>query len=199
MTQKHLFTGATMPPEGAQDEFEAHYTPGPLAWRLVGYSLQQWGMPAPGETILEPHVGGGAFARALKQAHLEGVQVVGCDIDPRVAGFTWCDERHVGNFLDWTPDFAPWAVLGNPPFSDAEAHIRHALQVCAEGGHVGMLLPLDHLGSEGREALWHDWRPYRVTVLVPRPFPANVRDCVWVEWWKGVDTAHFSGSWLRWR
>lgn len=65
---------------------------------------------------------------------------------------------------------APWlcnAVVMNPPFSEAEAFVRHALH-CVAGGHVFALLRLAFLEGRSRVALHREF-PSDVFVLPKRP------------------------------
>jgi hypothetical protein len=46
-------------------------------------------------------------------------------------------------------------ILGNPPFSEAEEHVAHALSVLPTGGYLCYLLPVTFLATQGRcKRLW---------------------------------------------
>ncbi len=137
---------------------DAYYTPDTLAEKLVGL------LPVRrGAAVVEPSVGGGAFARALR---LQGAGVVGCDIDPQAAGFVDCVRHQVGDFLTTPLDVEPDWVIGNPPFRGFEAHLDRALQMAPE---VAFLLRLAVMESAGRVARWVSWPLARVWVLAERP------------------------------
>lgn len=121
-----------------------------------------------GLMVWEPHAGAGAFVRALVGA---GAVVTASDIDPEAPGL---DEpgcvTFAGNFLryhDEDTDNAPHWIVGNPPFNDAEAHVRHALSIARVG--VGFLLRLAFLESVKRAPLWEEHPPSVVHVFTRRP------------------------------
>ena len=41
-------------------------------------------------------------------------------------------------------------IVMNPPFRDAEAHVRHALQLLPEGGTLAVLLRMTWIAAKGR-------------------------------------------------
>ena len=143
-------------PMGSRIHLDAYYTPGPLARALVDL------LPiVPRSRVVEPSVGGGAFARALRAggAHVEGV-----DVSCLASGLADCDDSHIGDWLTWRGR-ADW-VVGNPPYKHAEAHIRHALEVAPR---VAMLLRLAMLESQKRAPFWEAHPPRKVWVLSERP------------------------------
>ena len=120
---------------------DAYYTPDALAELLVSL------LPVPSTSwspIFDPHVGGGAFARAISRV---GAAPYGMDINPNAPGQVDCLRFTQGDFLlgvgpeRWWPAAgkAPYFrmsaphrlqwIVGNPPYSDAEAHVRRALEV----------------------------------------------------------------------
>ena len=137
---------------------DAYYTPDDLAARLVGL------LPlSDGDTVLEPHVGGGAFARALRASGVGALD--GCDINLDAAGFEHCDVMRRGcNFLDADVGY-DW-IIGNPPFKNAEAHVRHALDLAP---NVAFLLRLAFLESRARIPFWAEHPAAKVWVLSQRP------------------------------
>ena len=148
-------------------------TPDDLAEVLV--SLLDIG---PGEQVMEPHVGGGAFVRAIlrKRTNKEfRLKVLGMDLNPLAEGLALCDEHVVGDFLTWNPAPAqrPDRILGNPPFGPgkgvAEAHVRHALDIVPGSGGVGFLLRLSFLASAERAPFWRSFPAFRIWVLSERP------------------------------
>ena len=138
---------------------DAYYTPPALALRLVGVAQIE-----PGESVLEPHAGGGAFVSALLAS---GLTVSALDVNPDAPGLALVPEerRFVGDFLTHKHEY-DW-VIGNPPYSDAEAHVRHALSIARVG--VAFLLRLAFLESASREAFWKQYPATDVHVLSRRP------------------------------
>ena len=137
---------------------DAYYTPDPLAEKLVGL------LPlSPGDFVLEPSVGGGAFARALRK---QGVEVVGCDIDPLASGVSDCSAFVEADFLALPPPGTFEWVVGNPPYTDVSQHIEKALSVAP---NVAFLLRLAVMEGAGRVSLWQRWPLATVWVLAERP------------------------------
>lgn len=122
--------------------------------------------------IVEPSVGGGAFVRAIRTVWpgwVYGVDInhdaPGLDLCPsQMRGWDFLDVGKSGDFLD-LPNGADW-VIGNPPYSHAEPHVRHALTLAPR---CAFLLRLAFLESTKRVAFWRDHQPARVYVLAQRP------------------------------
>ena len=177
---------------GERVALDAYYTPDDVA-RLCVSALPDAALPRDGEWALEPSVGGGAFVRAL-QARQPGAQVVGIDLDPAAPGLTLGLDALVGDFtrVDLSAFPPPRLVYGNPPYREAEEHIRHALHVVRPdgpypAGYVAFLLRLAMLESERRRPLWRDHPPIAVHVLARRPsFTGG-----------GTDSAAY--AWFVWR
>lgn len=175
-------------------ELDRYYTPDDVALACVA-ALHL----APGLTIVEPSVGGGAFAMAARVCS-EGCRIVGIDADPNASGLVLVDEDHVGDFLHWQPAGPVQYVIGNPPFNEAEAHVRHALAVSQYG--VAMLLRLAFLETAKRAEFWREHPPDEVHVLVRRPsFTGGATDSAAYGWfvWRKLEcdrppTLH----WLDW-
>lgn len=137
--------------------------------------------------VLEPSVGGGAFARAARN-RFPGCFVTGVDIDTEVTGYADCDtytaipfEKYVachGEF-DW--------IIGNPPYSQAQEHVEHALSMGPKEG-VAFLLRLNFLGGQKRREFWDREWPTTVHILSRRPsFTGN----------NGTDTCEYAFmTWL---
>lgn len=146
-----------MKPNGPRRPLDAYYTPDDLAQALVGV------LPIPvSATVLEPHVGGGAFARALGD-RVRWLSV--CDIDPDARGLELWDAVHVGDFLDYRPAPHDW-IVGNPPFENFEAHVDHALSIAP---NVVFLLRTAVMSSKGRIPHWKRWPLRHFWVLAERP------------------------------
>lgn len=118
----------------ARIEHDAYFTPPALAAAIVARLVER-GLLRPGMTVWEPHAGSGAFVRPLL---LAGARVHASDLDPaseglRVAGvealLTGWDATHGWPWPGERPDW----IIGNPPFGDAEAHVRALLPVARYG------------------------------------------------------------------
>jgi hypothetical protein len=149
----------------------AYYTPDDVARACIAT------LPVPlsceQETVVcEPSVGGGAFMRAVRDV-FPGASRAGIDIDPEAAGFRDCAHSRVGNWLHYSHDLWPFLrgrqvwIVGNPPFSEAQEHIEHAL--CLAPAGVGMLLRLAFLEGQKRAPFWRRNPPHKVHVLSKRP------------------------------
>lgn len=177
---------------GERRERDAYYTPDALAVALVAtLGLRR------SDCVWEPHVGGGSFARAIRAT---GAALVVSDIHaPSVTDAIDLQPAHwqTGDFLDldWRPDW----IIGNPPFCDAVAHIRHALALAP---HVAFLLRLSILESQRRAGLWRDHPPAEVHVLSQRPsFVGGATDSTGYCWviWRAGHSGPPALHWLSWR
>ena len=162
---------------------DAYYTPDDVAARCVAV------LPSWPRRIVEPSAGGGAFVRGIR-ARWRTAQITGCDVNPDALGLRECNAAAVCDFVDFRPgDIDPDAVVGNPPYSDAEAHIRHALRVVRPDGVVAFLLRLAMLESQKRAAFWTAHPPRKVWVLSARPsFTGGGTDSAaygWFVWERG--------------
>ena len=187
---------------GERVALDAYYTPDDVAARCVA-ALPLDAVDLCARWALEPSVGGGAFVRALR-TRSPGAHIVGVDIDPAAAGLALCRAGVVGDFATIAADYverepSPWLVLGNPPYRDAEAHIRHALGLVLPGGYVAFLLRLAMLESAKRRPLWAEHPPISVHVLSARPsFTGGDTDSApygWFVWRRGYTGAPTLG-WL---
>lgn len=151
----------------------AYYTPDGVAVSCIDTLGDLRGLMA-----WEPHAGGGAFVRALRKAGCS--EVMASDVDPACG---WL----IGDFLSFPAPLGDtdW-IVGNPPYSEAEAHVRRALDLQPRRG-AAFLLRLAFLESEKRAAFWREHRPSAVYVLTRRPsFTGG-----------GTDSAAY--GWFIWR
>jgi hypothetical protein len=144
------------------------------------------------ERWCEPAAGGGAIVKAVNQKVLETRWIAvekdfdsAADLQPLL-----CERDHfiLGDFLDWPGgfDFAPEVVIGNPPYSLAEAFVRRSRSLWP-GAQVMFLLRLGFLASAERASLWADAGHPDVYVLPDRPsFTGDGRtdgaDYAWYVW-----------------
>lgn len=146
------------------DVLDRWYTPDAVARACVERLPWSGRLPM---WALEPSVGGGAFARAIRH-RWPAAHVLGVDVDPEATGLRDCDEMRVGSWL--TPgtwhgredEAVPCEVVAmNPPYRDAVAHIAQAIHLCSGySGRwvVGALVRVALLESRER-ATWWDRHP----------------------------------------
>lgn len=179
---------------------DAYYTPDDCASACVAKlgNLR-------GRSAWEPHAGGGAFVRALiasgAQTHYSDVDPAApvytdAAIQPCASGFEARDALHG---WPWEMRPPPAWIVGNPPFNDAEAHVRMALDVAQYG--VAFLLRLAFLEGAKRRPFWTEHPAAEVHVLVNRPsFTGGATDSAaygWFVWRRGVSDTRMRH--LDWR
>lgn len=163
---------------------DAYYTPEALARACVST------VPFSGEgLVLEPSVGGGAFARAVR-ARWPRAFLTGLDVNPEAPGKSEVHYFEATDALAWRPMPPPDLIVGNPPYRDAEAHVCWALGQVATGGTVGMLLRLAFMESGRRKAFWSVWGRYLDAVYVLDARPSFTAD-------GGRDACAY--GWFVWR
>ena len=140
---------------------DAYFTPDHVAAQCIG--AIPWNPYKTEPRIIEPSIGAGAFARAIRKVQPRAF-IYGIDIGAESAGFQHTDAHHVGNFMD--ADLPADWIIGNPPYRQAEAHIRHALE-CAP--QVAFLLRLAFLESVKRAPFWREHPAASVHVFSKRP------------------------------
>jgi hypothetical protein len=132
---------------------DSYYTPQNLAASCVRELVAE-GVLAEGDQVLEPHAGGGSF---VYQALEAGAFVHAQDINPEAWALRMKHPRLSSAAVDFqAPDVAyllPRLVLGNPPFSTAEAEVSKALEVTDR--FVAFILRLGILESVARIPFWH--------------------------------------------
>ena len=182
----------------ARIQNDAYYTPDALA-RACVRSLSC----ADPNTVVEPSVGGGAFARAIRE-RWPNTCLIGYDLDKAVHGAALCDDFYWTSWTTLAPTRTADVIVGNPPYSDAEEHVETALRRVKPGGMVGMLLRLSFASGKRRMAFWQKYYPdlYSVHVLAERPsFTGGATDScdygwfVWCVGMQNVPTFHPGWSW----
>jgi len=172
LSQPSLFGGVANLPKARDDGNrilgDAYYTPDALALAIVE-ALQAEGCPLDGE-ILEPSVGGGAFLRALL-ACSPRLRLTALDINPEAQGLRAAQEEGLEalpgvDFLSYQPGRRYDLILGNPPYAQAEAHVRHALH-CAD--RVVFLLRSAFGESAARVSFWRAHPARHVWMCAQRP------------------------------
>ena len=99
--------------------------------------------------VLEPSAGRGAIVRELLR---HGVQVHASDLHDHAAEAALGIETGI-DFLSMTSMSGCRSIVMNPPFRDAEAHVRHALQLLPEGGTLAVLLRMTWIAAKVRADL----------------------------------------------
>lgn len=151
------------------DPLERHYTPGRLAERCVER------LQCEPRRIVEPSIGGGAFARAMRD-RWPGVSVWGVDLDADAAGMRWADWDIVGSWPKVAANIPPAdLVAGNPPFSVSHEHYRAACEA-HPGAVVAFILPLAYLGGVAWSDLLAEHPLAEVHPIAGRPWPASIRE-----------------------
>lgn len=125
------------------------------------------------KSFLEPSCGKGAFVGAMRdvlgpEKIIDAVdlvdQLLPC-YSHELSTVAWTD------FLTFRSAYAYDGIIGNPPYSNAEAHVRHALTLLKdEKSALVMLLRVNFLaGIERQGAFYRDHQPEYVYVLDKRP------------------------------
>jgi hypothetical protein len=121
--------------------------------------------------VLEPSAGRGAIVRELRR---NGLQVRASDLydhgaEPALGIETGAD------FLSLTSVSSCRSIVMNPPFKDAEAHVRHALQLLPDRGTLAVLLRMTWIAAKSRADLL---KHYRAIIVAGRlkMLPPGARD-----------------------
>lgn len=148
---------------GVRRAGDAYQTPPSLCLFLVDL------LPDSPQCILEPSTGTGNFVRALRTRHrTASIHAV----EPYAFGVFadgYADHTYMVRFEDFMPEKRFDLIIGNPPYSLAEAHVRRALGMLWHGGKLAFLLRLAFLESQKRLPLWREYPPEQIHVLSERP------------------------------
>jgi DNA polymerase I-like protein with 3'-5' exonuclease and polymerase domains len=101
------------------------------------------------DPVLEPSAGRGAIVRELRR---NGQQVHAYDLYDHGAEPSLEVETGV-DFLSMTSMSGCRSIVMNPPFRDAEAHVRHALRLLPSGGTLAVLLRMTWIAAKRRADL----------------------------------------------
>lgn len=141
---------------------DAYFTPVPLA-RAICEQLAKI-LPAAPLSVLEPSVGAGAFLGAIRRTWpnaLVGIE----DIDK--AGLAKLRADRCGSPGSTGSNYE--LIVGNPPYLEAERHVRVALERLAFGAHLAFLLRIGFISSQERAVLYQK-NPIRFLVpIIGRP------------------------------
>jgi len=164
---------------GERAELDAFFTPEPLAEAIVEV-LKTDGYLCEGDRVLEPSIGLGAFVKFIGSEYTD--EVHGCDRVLRKPLLElWEKSRYVGDLCEG--DFLQYqeqpfcCIVGNPPLSEAQAHIEHGIELLEPHGSLAFLLRLNFLAGIERGAFYEAYPPDAVYVLDKRPSFAKVVHC----------------------
>lgn len=110
--------------------------------------------------VLDPGAGAGIWGQIARRrwpcCQITGVELR--DVQPHKSYDEWLN----GSFLDDTvPLLPPYdLVMGNPPYSDAEAFVRRSLDLLRDGGRLVFLLKLSFMAGQRRSSgLYSEFPP----------------------------------------
>ncbi len=95
-----------------------------------------WGLDLFGKTILEPSAGSGSIIDYVKNL---GANVLCCELHPELQMIAAKKGQFLKpNFFDVTREEISHidCIIMNPPFSNADKHIKHAWEIAPEGCHI---------------------------------------------------------------
>lgn len=147
-------------------KLDQYFTPRPVSDALVSLMAERIVAPL---DVLEPSAGGGAFVGSMRaqwpESHITAVDIDSACMRPEAEDelTRWLP----GDFLEHQGSYS--VVIGNPPFSQALDHVRHAIELLTPRGLVGFLLRLGFLESSRRFGFNTTHMPLEVHVLDRRP------------------------------
>jgi len=111
-------------------------------WAAGQLFERHFGHLRPGDIIIEPSCGRGAFLQAIPRE----IRAIGVDICPDMVEMARNEtgrEIILGDFATVPIDVTPTAIIGNPPFQleTVDRFLDRAHTLLPEGGQVGFLLP----------------------------------------------------------
>lgn len=162
-----------------REDLDAYFSPLDVTRAIMrrllddGLVTKGWQSGGPGSSVLEPSVGKGAFVQAaIDLLDPDVIDVVDLKIRPEIKELDINNEFET-DFLSFQPTHTSQGyslILGNPPYSEAEQHIRHAMPMLASNGRLAFLLRLNFLeGKQRHKGFWKELPPEFVYVLDKRP------------------------------
>lgn len=166
------------PSDDRRDKWDRDYSPSSLGKACVDVLPVS---PRQVEVCLDPCIGGGAFAHHMVRRFRSDCLSV--DIDPYAPGLKPVPGTLMGqhvvpvqeDFLAMQPHPGEHyeVAASNPPFSLAEAFVRHTLQFAPV---VGFLLLASFIESKERAAFWEEFPASYVYFLRERPSFIRIKD-----------------------
>ena len=152
---------------------EARFTPPALALaicRRIDDMRESARLPRP-EVILEPSAGCGSFVAAARTiwpgAAIYAVEPLSQYREVLLA--TGADSVHVGALEDFGREIGPDLIIGNPPFTLAEAHVRLLRPMLPVTGTLAFLLRINFYGGRDRVSFWREHQEDCMLPIAPRP------------------------------
>jgi hypothetical protein len=164
------------------DPLERHYTPLAFARAAVRYLADQGIIHAvETNTVLEPSAGSGAWLRALHDEEVGGFYTA-VDADPEAPALrpsSYITRGVCGRFETQSQAALQGAsparlgraydlIIGNPPFSWAENHARHGLQMLSPKGRLVFLVRQSFLATKERFPFFDQCPPAHVVMVSRR-------------------------------
>lgn len=162
-----------------RNKTDFYATPPDVTVALLDF-LEKQGHMGTDHIIWEPACGTGAMVDVMED---RGYMVFCADLHP--TGYKGITVAH--DFLESTPDLLDWDwIITNPPFSQAEKFIRHALEL---GGPCAFLLKSQFWHAQRRLPLFRESPPAYVLPLTWRPDflhgakgGSPTMECLWTVW-----------------
>lgn len=156
---------------------DRYYTRYPCALAICE-RLQEDGIilqPTGSLRLLEPSCGKGAFVQAMHDVWGQRAIIEACDLTERGLQRSvrpLVDRLTVGDFRQMTRRRLYDGIVGNPPFAEAEEHVRHAIRLLRADylSAVCFLLRLNFLsGIDRQRGLYKEHPPEVIYPLDKRP------------------------------
>lgn len=157
MTDKKVLAGGKLAggnPEHGRVENDYYATnPKAVEMLLTNYTFDA-------ATILEPCIGGGHIANAIKNFYTNERKIIGLDLVDR--GYP---NTIIQDFLTWQTDKKFEGIITNPPFSLAQEFIEKGMELLTENGQMAMFLKIQFLEGAKRKAFFEKYPPKYVYVF----------------------------------
>lgn len=141
-----------------------------------------------GNNLLEPSAGQGAIIKEVL-TRFPNISITAIEIQSEFKDhlIQIGVKTIIGDFLTIEPSSFD-RIIANPPFSQAEDFVRHALKFLSKNGKMAFLLRLPFIASVKRHLLFKEHQPSQVLVLSQRPKfgGTNIDSCdyAWFVWEK---------------
>lgn len=115
------------------------------------------------KAVLEPCIGGGHIADAIKNFYSKDIDITGIDIVDR--GYP---NTIVHDFLTWETDKKFNSIITNPPYSIAQEFIEKGMELLSDSGQMAMFLKLPFLEGVKRKEFFEKYPPKYIYVFRSR-------------------------------
>jgi hypothetical protein len=181
-----------------EDPLDRNYTPKWVVDRCVLEVVLPYYGHLDIQRILEPSAGGGVFVDAMRVLY-PNAWIEAVDLDPEAgpwpkASWSWTEL----DFLETRFSERFDLIIGNPPYTIAQAFIEHALQFT---DNLIFILRQGFMSSNERAPFFRKYPPTRAGILPNRPSFTNDRktdsaDYAWL-CWGGKPSLMTELFWLR--